>query len=660
MNVNDRIMNTTVHHETTRSTLRSDLRPMKTLQSLAMLGAVVALFTCASVAAYGASKKATTITPASGGSAISADSAPGGTSPSTTALTGPSMVCGSDATIGLGTIILNCPSGFAWDTGGNVPWATVTGAGAVSFTSRTASQVTFTVNTAIGNSSTLAFAGLRVNPSAVRPLVSGNITRSGAATVSGESSANYGTLTEVTGVATQLAVTRQPSATATAGTVFGTQPQVTVQDAYGNTVTSYATAVTAVETSGGSLNSTTTAQTAKLSSGVASFKGLFVTNAASGVTLTFASDGLAPATSSGINVGPDAANTLTMAQQPATTATAGAPFAPQPQVTVKDQYGNLVSDGTAVTATEKSGGSLNETTTPQTANTANGVASFSGLYVTNAATVTLMFRVNGHKLESGNIVVSAASASALAFGRQPSATKAGTVIKPVVTVGVQDKYGNTVTTDGSSVTIASSTTAFTGDSTLTMPAVSGVATFTALKPTTAGTGKTLLASATVLAPAMSGAFEITPAAASAVNVETKSDGSGSVVPAQNVEIGMTITVYAIARDRYGNFVTNVAAKAWSLQAKTGGVADGDLVTAGDLKSAVFTGHVLGTATIRAISTGLSSTDSGTLTVIPNRSDTGIVASDDFNRADASDLGGNWTALLGTTPSPFLGHLVLLC
>ena len=96
-----------------------------------------------------------------------------------------------------------------------------------------------------------------------------------------------------------------------------------------------------------------------------------------------------------------------------------------------------------------------------------------------------------------------------------------------------------------------------------------------------------------------------------------------------------------------------------LAGQNGRGRDGDLVTAGDLKSAVFTGHVLGTATIRAISTGLSSTDSGTLTVIPNRSDTGIVASDDFNRADASDLGGNWTALLGTTPSPFLGHLVTI-
>jgi hypothetical protein len=88
-----------------------------------------------------------------------------------------------------------------------------------------------------------------------------------------------------------------------------------------------------------------------------------------------------------------------------------------------------------------------------------------------------------------------------------------------------------------------------------------------------------------------------------------------VVPAQDVAINNSITVYAIARDPNGNFVANVAADAWSLPTKTGGVVDGDLVAADDKKSAVFTGHEPGTATIQATSGGLSATDSGTLTVI---------------------------------------------
>jgi hypothetical protein len=45
------------------------------------------------------------------------------------------------------------------------------------------------------------------------------------------------------------------------------------------------------------------------------------------------------------------------------------------------------------------------------------------------------------------------------------------------------------------------------------------------------------------------------------------------------------------------------------------VVAGDLVAAGDNKSATFTGHVVGTAKIRAAKSGLSSVDSGTITVV---------------------------------------------
>src|SRR5206468_2822615 len=79
--------------------------------------------------------------------------------------------------------------------------------------------------------------------------------------------------------------------------------------------------------------------------------------------------------------------------------------------------------------------------------------------------------------------------------------------------------------------------------------------------------------------------------------------------------GNSLTVFAVSRDAFSNFVANVAAGAWSLPVKTGGVADGDLVPAGDSKSAVFTGHLIGTATVRATSGGLTPTEAGTLTVV---------------------------------------------
>ena len=107
----------------------------------------------------------------------------------------------------------------------------------------------------------------------------------------------------------------------------------------------------------------------------------------------------------------------------------------------------------------------------------------------------------------------------------------------------------------------------------------------------------------------------TAGVATKILVETAADGSGTVVGAANVPSGSTVTGYAITRDVNNNFVANVAAT-WSLMSKAGGVVDGDLVPISGNKSAVFTGHSIGSANIQADSASLSATSSGTLTVIP--------------------------------------------
>jgi len=97
-----------------------------------------------------------------------------------------------------------------------------------------------------------------------------------------------------------------------------------------------------------------------------------------------------------------------------------------------------------------------------------------------------------------------------------------------------------------------------------------------------------------------------------IQPETKADGSGIAVTDQNIIAGSSITVYAIARTAANAFVANVPAT-WSLPTKTDGVVDGDLTpTTGN--SATFTGHLAGTATIRAAYGALTPTDSGTITV----------------------------------------------
>lgn len=115
----------------------------------------------------------------------------------------------------------------------------------------------------------------------------------------------------------------------------------------------------------------------------------------------------------------------------------------------------------------------------------------------------------------------------------------------------------------------------------------------------------------------SGTISVVHGAAATVRVETAADGSGIVVPADSLASGSSITVYAITRDGLDNFVANVAADAWSLQNITGGVVASDLIPASDAKSAVFTGHAVGSANIMATSGPLATVMSGTITVSPS-------------------------------------------
>lgn len=114
--------------------------------------------------------------------------------------------------------------------------------------------------------------------------------------------------------------------------------------------------------------------------------------------------------------------------------------------------------------------------------------------------------------------------------------------------------------------------------------------------------------------------------AAEVRVETLADGSGAIVPAQSVAVGAPVTAYSITRDSSHTFVANAPAT-WSLTNLTGGVVAGDLVPAGDGKSAVFTPHAAGSAVIHAVVSGLTSVDSGVITATATpTSPTAVVSS----------------------------------
>src|SRR5262249_6970526 len=146
------------------------------------------------------------------------------------------------ADVGTGTITLNAPSGFIFDTGGTAPTVRVdrlVGGGAdskningvatgtaVAITSRTTTQITFTVTTASsgGVSCSLTWQNVRVRPSAASPLASGNMTTTGTSAMAAvtSSSTSFGSLIEY-GPAARLTIQTQPSSTATAGGVFAQQ-----------------------------------------------------------------------------------------------------------------------------------------------------------------------------------------------------------------------------------------------------------------------------------------------------------------------------------------------------------------------------------------------------------------------------------------------------
>ena len=433
-----------------------------------------------------------------------------------------------------------------------------------------------------------------------------------------------------------LAVTSQPSAGNTSGQAFGTQPRVTVQDTGGYTATSSNAAVTLSITSGtgttGAIFSGT--KTVNAVNGIATFSGLSIDKAGTGYTLTATSPGMTTTTTTAFSVSAGPATKLIVTTQPSSSNTSGAVFGTQPRVTIQDASGNTVTTSSAAvtlaitSGTGTAGAVLSGT---KTINAVNGIAAFSGLSIDKAGTGYTLTATSPGLTTAATAAfnVSALAATKIAFTTNELSVTSGSV-SGVVTVQTQDLSGNpsNVTTSttinlsstsGAGKFDTSSSGPFSGSITsVTIPAGSNAANFY-YKDTLVGT-PTITAAASGYT---SGSQEetITVGAAIKIRVETAADGSGTLVAAHNLAAGQTLTVYSITRDQYNNFVAN-AAGSWSLTGKTGGIADADLVPAGDNKSAIFTAHALGTAVIHVTSGSLTPTDSGLITVTPRLSVSG--------------------------------------
>ena len=187
------------------------------------------------------------------------------------------------------------------------PTAPVASVAAPAFTLSSSSQ-SVTVNTAITtvtNTSTGgAISSYSISPAAPAGLtfststgqLSGTPTTPQSSTVytitatnaSGSSTATF-TLTVSPGAAVKVAVTRASVGTSP-GFAFTTQPQITIQDSAGNTITSSSAVVTATVSAGGALVGTATATA---SSGVATFSNLGIRGfGGTAYTITYTASGL--------------------------------------------------------------------------------------------------------------------------------------------------------------------------------------------------------------------------------------------------------------------------------------------------------------------------------------------------------------------------------
>jgi hypothetical protein len=181
------------------------------------------------------------------------------------------------------------------------------------------------------------------------------------------------------GAASKLVFTTQPGSS-TGGIAFPAQPQVTVQDVFGNTVTSDASSVTlalGATPGSGSLNCASNPLAA--SSGLATFSGCAIDRTGFGYTLVATAGSLTPATSSPFDITVGPAAKLTFTTQPSG-GPRGTEFVTQPVVTIQDAGGNTVtSDTSPVTlaiGTNPGSGTLSCATNPLGA--AAGITAFIG------------------------------------------------------------------------------------------------------------------------------------------------------------------------------------------------------------------------------------------------------------------------------------------
>ena len=405
---------------------------------------------------------------------------------------------------------------------------------------------TLSGTTAVAASSgTASFGGLSINTAGTGYTL---VATDGSLTSGTSASFNI-----TVGPAAKLAFTTQPSGATSATGVFPIQPVVTAEDAGGNKVTSYATAVTlAMGTNPSSTTLTCTTNPLTPTSGVATFSGCHVGATADGYTLVATSGTLTRATSASFNV-TGSATKLFFTTQPGG-GTAATAWTIQPVVSAEDTNGNVVTAYPTssivlaiTTGTGASGGTLTCTQTSNTATTSYGVATYSGCRI-NAASTTYTLTATSSGLTSATsatFTITAGPATQLYWLYSPAGCAAATACTTQPLLAALDAEGNLATSFTGPVTLAITEGTGTSGATLSCTAnpadasgqgYPGYVLYSGCAISAGGSGYTLTATASGLTSATSASFSVSAYAAS-LSLNNKTGGT-----AGKAETGDTIVI----------------------------------------------------------------------------------------------------------------------
>jgi hypothetical protein len=322
------------------------------------------------------------------------------------------------------------------------------------------------------------------------------------------------------GIATQAPLTTNPAG-APSGSAFTTQPVITIKDTFGNTVTNSTASVTMTVSSGDNKATTVGAFTINAVAGIATFTNVGISGTdGTSYTLTFTSGSFTATQSITATFGLATQAILTT---PAAGSASGSAFTTQPVITIKDAFGNTVTNSTAsVTMSVSSGDNKATTVGAFTINAVAGIATFTNVGISGTAGTpyTLTFISTGLTIPTQTITPTFGLATQATLTTPASGAPSGLafIIQPVITIN--DTFGNPITNSTASVTMTVSSGASTVGTT-TINAVAGIATFTNVGISgAAGNSYTLTFTSGSLATATQ---TITPAFGPAIQISSPSE-----------------------------------------------------------------------------------------------------------------------------------------